>query len=211
MKDAYEQFFALLSKEKFFKFGLDNLITIEPSKARNEWEDLKSRVARKDSGLYVRSSGRHGRGNNIIQNLYQDIYGIDIKFDLTNNQKPTKVIEKLTGYRKNETIMNYQVSHVFGNTKNVLCFTAPWNIVFIPKIIDPLTGHEAKGGYVEEFRSLFKRKIYVKYKELISDYNKAMKTKERKIKAWIEANIKEERIRRSIAKDFKEIMIGVAD
>ena len=68
-------------------------------------------------------------------------------------------------------IRNYQVSHVFGRTKNVFAFTAPWNIVYVPKMLDPFTGHEAKGEMISEFTRLFQQRTYKNFEPLIEDYN----------------------------------------
>jgi hypothetical protein len=55
--------------------------------------------------------------------------------------------------------------------------TAPWNIVYVPKIIDPFTGHEAKGEFVDEFTKLFQQQCYEKFKYLIDDFNSLMTCK----------------------------------
>ena len=138
MIDSYLQFFSLIPKQTFFDFGIRNIIYADKGKSFKEWKALKQKIYDKHEELYVRASGRNGAGNNILSSLYKDIFGINIKFDPTNNQKPTITIQELTGHKKNKTIQNYQVSHVFGRTKNVFCFTAPWNIIFIPKLIDPI-------------------------------------------------------------------------
>ena len=36
-------------------------------------------------------------------------------------------------------------------TKNALTFNAPWNIVYMPKLFDPFTGHESKGDITKKF------------------------------------------------------------
>jgi hypothetical protein len=108
---------------------------------------------------------------------------------LSSNNKPTQLLQNLTGYRKNKNIFNYQVSHVFGNTKNVFCFTEPWNIVFIPKIIDPFTGHESKGDCIDKFQRLFKNKLYETFFAEITEYNKIMGSMEKHINLWVEKNI----------------------
>jgi hypothetical protein len=51
-------------------------------------------------------------------------------------------------------------------------FEAPWNIVLVPKILDPLTGHEAKGDLAKDFRYAFQCRIYDKFEEFIDDYNR---------------------------------------
>lgn len=205
--DSYEQFFDLVSKEQLFEFGLKNIISIEKSLATDIWTELKNDILQKvKNKLYVRSSGRDGKGNNLLIAMYKEVFGIDIEIDKTNNAKPTQLLVKATGYRKNKTIFNYQVSHVFGLTKNVYCFTAPWNIVFIPKIIDPFTGHEAKGAYVNEFQSLFKKYIYEEYKELIDDYNCMIRKQYPAIKAFFEREIQKDPKRlNDYLKDFQEI------
>ncbi|MBN1637666.1 MAG: hypothetical protein JW866_01775 [Ignavibacteriales bacterium] len=189
MKDGYQQFFKLISQDDFFQFGLDNIISIEESLVKSEWSHLLSRINNKSNELYVRNSGRNGRGNDSLTKLYKDVFGIKINFDATNNNKPSQMIQKLTGERKNKTIFNYQISHVFGNTKNVYCFCAPWNVVFIPKIIDPFTGHESKGEYVDTFQKRFKKIIYLKYRSYIEEYNAEMKRIYPMVESWVKTNI----------------------
>ena len=75
-----------------------------------------------------------------------------------------------------EPIQNYQVSHVFGRTKNAFAFTAPWNIVYLPKLLDPFTGHEAKGEDVAEFTRLFQAQCYQKFEDMILDFNEIMES-----------------------------------
>ena len=91
-----------------------------------------------------------------------------------------------TGHKKNKTIRNYQVSHVFGKTKNIYSFTAPWNITFIPKVLDPFTGHEAKGDAITEFTGMFQNHVYKQFHEMIDEYNALMKKKVKEVKQWLE-------------------------
>ena len=204
MKDSYQQFFSIFPKKQFFDFGLENIINADQEKASKEWANLVRRISQKDTELYIRSSGKNGAGNEILASLYKATFGINIKFDPTNNQKPTIVIQELTGHKKNKTIQNYQVSHVFGRTKNVFCFTAPWNIIFIPKLIDPFTGHEAKGEYVTEFQKLLKGKIAKIFHREISEYNFQMLKFKESIDHWINNNVKAN-LKESMRKDFEEI------
>ncbi|KAA6328089.1 hypothetical protein EZS27_022975 [termite gut metagenome] len=205
--DAYEQFFEFLSEEEFVKFGLKNIIPIDKDKVREEWKKLLDRINAKSDDLYVRDFGRGGAGNKLLSTFYEEVFGIKIKTDPTNNSKPTQLLQKLTGYRKNKNIFNYQVSHVFGNTKNVYCFTAPWNIVFIPKIIDPFTGHESKGDYVNKFQKKFQEKIYQEFKDEIDNYNEIIDSKyKEEIEPWIKQNVSE-KDKNNIRKDFLKISI----
>lgn len=187
--DAYKQFFEICSKETFFDFGLNNIITIDREKTDVLWGKLKADIINKNNNIYIRDSSRRGSGNTNLSKMYKSVFGIDVKYDPTNNSIPTKILQNHTGYRKNKNIFNYQVSHVFGNTKNIFCFTAPWNIVFIPKLIDPLTGHEAKGDYVIEFQEQFKKYIYEQFTKQINEYNELIKEWNPKIEKWINNNL----------------------
>ena len=86
-------------------------------------------INNKSDNLFIRSSGRNGRGNNNFKKFYKDVFGLEINFDETNNNRPTQLLGKSTLYKKNKNIFNYQISHVFGNTKNVFCFIASWNLI----------------------------------------------------------------------------------
>ena len=206
VRDAYEQFFKLLPKEKLFDFGLKNIITIEKGVAFYEWKRLINRINKNAPDLYVRNFGRNGNESNNMKILYKEIFKIDINFDQTNNSKPSQLLQTLTEYKTNKTIFNYQISHVFGNTKNVYCFTAPWNVIFIPKIIDPFTGHEAKGDYVNEFQILLHKNILEIFKDEIMEYNELIKEIFPRIELWVNNNIPEKK-KESYLKEFKQINI----
>jgi len=170
--DSYEKFLTkYVSKEDFFNFGLSETIYIPTEKVNIEWSNLKNRIF-ENKTVFIRGFGRDAAGTHLFLDFYKKIFqNNNILKDPTNNQQPTKLIEKLTGLKKNKDIRNYQVSHIFGRTKNVFTFTAPWNIVFMPKILDPFTGHEAKGVMVEEYQRLFQEQSYQKFKPFIDEYN----------------------------------------
>lgn len=72
--------------------------------------------------------------------------------------------------------MNYQISHIFDNTtKNPLMFESPWNIVYMPKILDPFSGHESKGDLTDLFKKTIKELTVSKFKIFIKDYNEILK------------------------------------
>ena len=204
--DRYNQFFDYVKKEDFFNFGIKNIITIDKETVSLLWKNLLNNINSKSKDLYIISFGRNGSGNDSFRRLYKEILDIEINYDPTNNQKPTQLIEKNTIYRKNKNIFNYQVSHVFGNTKNVYCFTAPWNIVYIPKILDPFTGHEAKGEYIEEFKILFYNLILQKFSNEIEEYNNIMEKIYPKINKWVDNNIPK-KDKKYILKEFNKINI----
>ncbi len=189
MKDSYEIFFAQhASKESFFEFGLNETIFISEEKAAEEWDALKNRIYSNDI-VHMRGFGRDAHGTHLFTAFYKEVFGNDhIIKDSTNNASPKKLIGQLTGLRVNRDLRNYQVSHIFGRTKNIFTFTAPWNIVYIPKIIDPFTGHEAKGPYVDEYQVVFQNIAYEKFKPLIDDFNQIMTNPElqQQIKNYIE-------------------------
>lgn len=186
-RDAYELFFEEFigeNKDKFFKFGLEQTIyanEISMKNASDKWEDLKLRLT-SDQPIYIRRYGTGGRNTHLYKDFYANVFeNEELKEDPTNNSMPRKLIEELTGYmkkpRKGYTkIQNYQVSHVFGKTKNALAFTAPWNIVYLPKLLDPFTGHEAKGSDVANFTALFKNQCIDQFGDMINEFNEIMKS-----------------------------------
>lgn len=86
------------------------------------------------------------------------------------------------------------------------CFTAPWNIVLIPIIIDPFTGHEAKGQYADLFKRKFRNKIIKQFKNEISEYNHLMDKWNPKIRSWVVKKI-ENKDREDYLKEFQKIKI----
>ena len=160
MKDSYEIFFAEfnISKEQLFNFWLKETIYSPIDKAELAWKELKVNI-HSNNEVYIRGFGREAKSTPIYIEFYKYLLNNSkVKKDPTNNAMPTKLISNLTGYSKQgnscKQIINYQVSHIFGRTKNLFAFTAPWNLAYVPKVIDPFTGHEAKGELVQEFSYL---------------------------------------------------------
>jgi len=178
MRDSYLRFFSqgYISKNQFFEFGLKETIYSPYEKAEKEWNNLKQRIMNNEE-VFIRGFGRDANGTHLFQKLYAMLVGnSNIKKDPTNNAEPTKLIRKLTGYSKtkstnHELIRNYQISHIFGRTKNIYAFTAPWNIVYMPKMLDPFTGHEAKGEMIEQYTLLFQKQAYQQFGKLIDEFN----------------------------------------
>lgn len=178
MRDSYIRFFTKghISIEQFFEFGLEETIYAPIEEAEREWGLLKRRITNNEE-VFIRGFGRNAKGTHLFQKLYSQLLGNNcVKKDPTNNSEPTKLIRDLTGYsktknKKYELIRNYQISHIFGRTKNVYAFTAPWNIVYMPKMLDPFTGHEAKGDMIDEFTILFQKQGYKKFTKYIDDFN----------------------------------------
>lgn len=175
-KDAYTELFKNIDKETFFKFGIEDIMFIEDEKISKEWENLKYDVFN-NSTIYIRGYGRDGLGTNLYQKLYEKLFcNFNVIKDSSNNHYPTNLLENLTNFSKKNKkdkvlIKNYQISHLFGRTKNPLLFNCPWNVAYIPKYLDPFTGHETQGEFSDEFKELITPVINEKFKKYIDDYN----------------------------------------
>ena len=53
--DSYQQFFEIVSKDKFFEFGLANIIHINIQDVKTEWINLLERIKNRNTDLYVRT------------------------------------------------------------------------------------------------------------------------------------------------------------
>lgn len=187
--DSYQLFVEYFSKntfseDAFINWGLNHIVFADKVTAEKEWENIKNNW-HNNTNLWIRNSGRNGQSSKLYTEFYAQ-FGKDISFDKTNNEMPTKTIQQITKkvkYDKSrheksaaqnaslEILRNYQVSHIWGHTKNPLLFVCPWNICFVPKMFDPFTGHEAKGPLVENFQKAFIGKAESIYADLIRDYN----------------------------------------
>lgn len=183
--DSYVEFLAYydITNESILEWGLENTIFIELEAATESWNELKKRIL-DNREVYIRGFGRDAKGTELYLNLYKFLFNnVNVKKDATNNDKPTKCIQELTGYRKysknvkketHSILYNYQVSHIWGCTRNVFMFEAPWNICFSPKLMDPFTGHESSGELSNAYKKKFVSYAYQLYKPLIEDYNRIL-------------------------------------
>ena len=178
MLDSYENFLSefKISIDQFLDFGIKSVIYIPADKAKENWDSLKIKISNEEE-VFVRGFGRDSKKTPLLLDFYKHLLGNShIKKDPTNNSQPTKMIRELSGYSKTgknkyKLISNYQISHIYGRTKNVYAFTAPWNIAYIPKIYDPFTGHESKGDVKKEFTLKLETQTYKNFKPLIEDFN----------------------------------------
>ncbi len=187
--DSYQLFVEYFSEnafseDAFINWGLNHIIFADKAVAEKEWKKIKNDW-HDNTNLWIRNSGRNGQSSKLYTEFYKQ-FGKDINFDKTNNEIPTKTIQYITqkvkydkrrhekSTAKNtslEILRNYQVSHIWGHTKNPLLFVCPWNICFVPKMFDPFTGHEANGPLVNKFQKAFIDKAKFLYNDLIRDYN----------------------------------------
>ena len=219
MRDAYERFFEKFSitHDDFFQFGLDEIIHIPIETAVTEWANLKQQVL-SNQPVTIRSYGRQGRGSQLFVNLIGEVLGnTNVAIDRTNNNAPTRALEIQSGHSKKGRkgcvhVRNYQVAHVFGRTKNPFAFTAPWNMVFIPKILDPFTGHEAKGEAPARFQKMFQRHVFNIFKPLIEDFNSIVSNTslQSKIARHLDSVDLEEKERKDFEKAVGDVFSPVA-
>ncbi|NOU94892.1 hypothetical protein GC093_16925 [Paenibacillus sp. LMG 31456] len=155
----------------FYNFGIKNTIFANITIANTQWESLKNKLV-SNQQLAIRGYGRQGINTALYLELYEYLFNNNkIIQDPTNNNAPRRNIQSATGYAINKNIFNYQCSHVFGKTKNPLLFEAVWNICLIPKMYDPLTGHETTGDWPREFQGLFHKYVFEYFKAFIDDFN----------------------------------------
>jgi len=171
MLDSYEALIPeYISKEEFFRFGIEKTIYIPDEKVKEEWTRLKEKV-KSNKPLFMRGV-KDSVGNQLFFEFYAKVLkNQQVKKDPSNTQAPTKIIEDLSGYKKSKDLRNYQLTSIFGRSKNILCFNAPWNIVYIPNILDPLMGVDARGELAVEYKKTFLEHAYNKFRPYINEFN----------------------------------------
>lgn len=176
-KDSYQVFLDSfqIKIDDLYRWGISSTIFPDVTAVDKEWKALKQRVFTNQT-VYIRGYGRNAHGTQLFIDLYKNVFNnSNVKVDPSNNTAPQKNIELLTKLKRNKDILNYQVSHIWGRTKNILMFEAPWNICYTPKLIDPFTGHETKGNWPKEFQKEFTAHAHNMYQTFIDDYNQLLK------------------------------------
>ena len=171
MIDSYEQMVPeYISKEDFFRFGVEKTIYIPDSKVKEEWTSLKKKI---NAGKPVFMRGmKNSVDNQLFFDFYKELFNNEqVKKDPSNTQNPAKVIEALTGYKKSKDLKNYQLATLFGKSKNIFAFTAPWNMAYIPNILDPLLNTEARSDLAKEFQAHFFKHNVEKFKSYVDEFN----------------------------------------
>ena len=156
--------------------------------------------------VYIRSSGRQGGSTEeIIKNYQQmNLFAAELIKDPTNNQRPTRLLKNLTGYHKDgeRNIHNYIIAHIWGETQNPLLFECPWNICYLPKIVDPFSGHESteentvngdelKEKRTQKFQQILREKADELFGEFIKEYNTIRDYVQKKIQSMQEGKYKD--------------------
>jgi len=171
--DSYSLFLDrfCIEKESFYTFGIESTIFPPLEYAKSQWDQNKKKLLGNDT-LAIRGYGRQGKNTEMFLGLYKYLFKNErIYEDSTNNAAPRANIQAATGHRINSSIYNYQCSHIFGRTKNPILFESVWNMCFVPRIFDPLTGHEATGAWPQEYQELFVKKVCLINEDFIRDFN----------------------------------------
>lgn len=171
--DSYIKFFQNFGIDinSAFSWGIENTIFPSMDIVEKAWRELLAKITN-NQPVYIRGYGRDAHATHLYFDFYKYLFNNEcVKKDPTNNAIPQRNIEKFTGLKRNRDIFNYQVSHIFGRTKNIFLFEAPWNIAYVPKIMDPFTGHEAKGDLPLKYQAMFLNQAVERYEKYIKEYN----------------------------------------
>jgi len=171
MLDSYEALIPeYISKEEFFRFGLEKTIYIPDEKVKQEWKSLKERIA-SNKPVFMRGL-KENSTNLLFFEFYHKVFkNAQARKDPSNTQSITKIIEDLSGLKKSKDLRNYQISSVFGRSRNIFAFNAPWNIVYTPNILDHLLGADARGSLAEEYQRVFFEHCFKKFRPYINEFN----------------------------------------
>ena len=171
--DSYIKFFQNFGIDinSAFSWGIENTIFPSMDIVEKAWRELLAKITN-NQPVYIRGYGRDAHATHLYFDFYKYLFNNEcVKKDPTNNAIPQRNIEKFTALKRNRDIFNYQVSHIFGRTKNIFLFEAPWNIAYVPKIMDPFTGHEAKGDLPLKYQAMFLNQAVERYEKYIKEYN----------------------------------------
>jgi len=172
-----------VSFDALIECGLEACIFLNSETVTAEWEILKKEIS--NGKIIVRGCGKHKDSQAIVNDFYRYSFGAQCQIlpDPTNNKYPSKywnLFEKQVG----DNLSNYQVSHVWGKTKNPYSFMGLWNIVLVPKLVDPFTGHESSGDMTVKFQTGFIRQAKIKYEKIVNEYNAITVELHNKLASW---------------------------
>jgi hypothetical protein len=180
LKDSYTDFLENfnIKEEDFLEYGRNSIIYVDYDIAQEEWNKLKNRITNNEK-VYIRPYGNNGKNSKIFIDFIKFAFGNEhIIIDKNRNARAQNDLKKYTNLERKKDIQNYQVSHIFGRTKNPYMFECPWNIAYIPKIFDPFTGHESNGNWTTKFKNYYIPDVQEKFHNLIEEYNEIIKEKD---------------------------------
>lgn len=80
------------------------------------------------------------------------------------------------------------------------------NIVYIPKIVDPFTGHESKGDLTRKFTRKFQQHVYSKYQIYIEEFNTIVNNLKPTLESYLEG-VENEQFKVDVLKQFTPITL----
>ena len=180
-RESYQEFFEVfgIMPQAVCDFGLDHSVFAAQGAAMAQWQELKDTLLN-GRRLHIRADAGNDREFLFYKRLNEHLFQNDaLRPDCTGNYYPRRNLERAVGWkvtihppRDTGVLVNFQTSHVLsGRTHNPLLYSAVWNIVFTPKIIDPFTGDEAHGPAALLFREAFINRIRARFAGCIEDYN----------------------------------------
>jgi hypothetical protein len=175
--------------DEFIKSAIDEIIYLPENKLiddlRNVIDDIEI-----NKMVVVRGCGRKTSSQYIVNEFYKDVFNCEKpEIDKTNNYHPGKKCNEFENYA-GEKLVNYQISHIWGMTKNPYAFTGLWNISLVPKMFDPFTGHETKGDIVKVFQPLFFEHSLKKAKSCVKIINEKNRIIRKRLNEWQGDNVK---------------------
>lgn len=187
-----------LTPENFYQFGLEKSIFADRLGGERVVAQFNSLINllehgtcgvgddHKQKDLHIRKYSGSKTRSGLYTELYKKVFpNANIIVEGGGNTRPKENLKKITKcqpYSSSEAfhvaadievvLKNYQCSHVLDNrTKNPLLFEAAWNLVFTPKMIDPLTGHETLGRWPREFQPRFRDAVRKRFHDLMKQFN----------------------------------------
>ncbi len=213
-RDAYILFFERfkISEEALLAFGREQVVLLPADAIYEHWLKLVSDI-RERKPVWVRGCGRQQSSQEIANALYAELFpGLQIKVDPTNNMRPRNRMNSLLKCHYQERFENFQTSHVWGKTKSPYAFTGMWNVVLIPKVLDPFSGHEARGPFVEQFQQMLRHLVHERYKRSIDEHNELVGPMRDRVIAWVRVQGERERERLHVSQmQFKNIAKALVD
>lgn len=181
--DSYVEFinkFCDNSNKTFMEYGISKCIFCEDTKELKEhmnkiW-DGKLLKCRFIGNKVAKSSDNYKSWmeNNLTYTFYNEVLKLTVSPDGSNNTEVKKMINNCEYVKKEQKILNFTISHIFGRTKNIFAFTAPWNVVYVPHMFDQLTTGKGNGQLVQIFETMLKYECIKKYRHEIKEFNKKM-------------------------------------
>ena len=177
--------------DRLCQFGLENSVYAANGTPESDalvlrqWHDVMDALEG-NGDIYIRLRDTNSPEFRFYRNLYADprLFGNNcLHAGGDGNYYAKRAIQKVTGWKVNQNpprdidrgyLVYFTVSHVFGNrTKNPLLFTAVWNIVLTPNLIDPFTDEENHYEFAERFKEEFRARIRESevIQQCIGEYN----------------------------------------